>query len=173
MEQNIYTQTTKNKEFPYGSKNAITAIKRNRTFIKPYRTLKNGYTRRFHQFKYKPFFKTNVCTKCNKKTCKICNYVKITNSLNINNYIFPIMSDTNCLAKGIIYIIGCKRCNTYYIGESERTAEKRLSEHLRNILKFKNDIYKTLVHYDSQSEVAIHFNCSFHILNLSFAILQF
>ena len=74
----------------------------------------------------------------------------------------------------IIYLIACHDCNKYYIGESKRKACLRLSEHLKNILIFKNNIKNAVMNFNKQSEIAIHYNCSKHILNknLTFYILD-
>jgi len=104
------------------------------------------------------------------KYCKICPFVKKTNSLKTKNCIFPIVSNCNCKSKGIIYVIGCNRCKIYYIGESERSAEKRLSEHIKDTQNFKYNLTKALENYDKQSEFAIHFNRSFHIFKEDFEI---
>ncbi len=123
-----------------------------------------------HGFKNKTLEKVFFCNKCEDKYCKICPFVKKTNSLKTKNYIFPVVSNCNCKSKGIIYVIGCNRCKIYYIGESERSAEKRLSEHIKDTQNFKYNLTKALENYDKQSEVAIHFNRSFHNFKEDFEI---
>ena len=56
--------------------------------------------------------------------------------LNINEYMLPVLSDSNCNSTGVIYIIFCEKCNVYYIGESERKANSRLKEHIKSIYDF-------------------------------------
>ena len=123
-----------------------------------------------HGFKNYNLFKKYLCTNCRDIGCNICNFVKKTNFLKIKNYVFPILSDCNCNSKGIIYLIACNRCNMYYIGESQRTAKKRLYEHVKKIVLFKNDLAKAIGNLDKESELAIHFNCSFHNLNEDFEV---
>ena len=65
--------------------------------------------------------------------------------IKINNFIF----NSTCSSFGVIYIIACKRCNKYYIGETKRTAFKRFSEHLKNILSFRINIDKSLINYEN------------------------
>jgi len=117
-----------------------------------------------HGFKIKNLIKKYDCTKCNTVGCNICIYLKENNCLRIKNYVFPVLSECNCLSIGIIYILICKRCNVYYIGESQRIANKRLTEHVKKIVNFNNDLDKAIGNLDRQSEIGIHFNCSFHNL---------
>ena len=117
-----------------------------------------------HGFKQVKLTEKHYCNKCNTIGCNICIYLKETFGLIIKNYVFPILSDCNCLSRGIIYLITCKRCNIYYIGESQKIANKRLFEHIKNILNFNHDLDRAICNLDKQSEVAIHFNCSPHTL---------
>ena len=50
----------------------------------------------------------------------------------------------------------------YYIGESKRTVTDRISEHIRNIKRFKRNIFDSLINMSSQSEIALHFNETGH-----------
>merc|ERR1712105_399703 len=36
----------------------------------------------------------------------------------------------DCQTKNLIYLISCKKCQTQYVGETARTLQSRISEHL-------------------------------------------
>ena len=57
-----------------------------------------------------------------------------------------------------MYIIKCNICNIYYIGETSKKAKERINEHLNNIKNFKKNLRKSLSNFNSQTEIAIHFN---------------
>ena len=126
-----------------------------------------------HGFKNK--IKTSIFYnyKCDNPHCDTCKYLIKTSSIRIKNFLFPILSDSNCNSSGIIYIIACNKCQKYYIGETRRTAKKRFSEHLKNILDFKHNIFNSIRNLSRKSEIAIHFNCSKHsFCDLNYYILK-
>jgi hypothetical protein len=100
--------------------------------------------------------------KCNKTECKTCKYTEKSYYVYYKNYSIPIQSNSNCDSLGIVYIIKCKKCNIFYIGESYRSARTRISDHLYSIKKFSKNIRKSLVNFEKCSEVSIHFNISGH-----------
>jgi hypothetical protein len=61
----------------------------------------------------------------------------------------------NDLDKPGIYKITCSHCDKIYIGQTKRTIEVRLKEHLAEITKANKDIEKGL-HYHFKSKVAEH-----------------
>jgi hypothetical protein len=82
-----------------------------------------------------------------------------------NNLLLPICINSNCKTKGFIYIIKCGLCPFFfYIGESGRTVEKRMYEHIQDIKNFKP-------FYNSKN-VSFHFNLFGHnyLQHLSFYI---
>ena len=71
--------------------------------------------------------------KC-EKMCTICRYANEIKILILaNGFYFPFFEETNCNSKNVIYLIECKRCQYYYIGETSLEIKKRLSTHLSNI----------------------------------------
>lgn len=76
--------------------------------------------------------------KCKNSICKICKF-SITDRVlyNFKGLPLSIPINSSCNSTNIIYFIHCKKCNTSYIGESGRTALKRISEHLYKIKKLK------------------------------------
>jgi hypothetical protein len=84
-----------------------------------------------HEFKlFKP--KLYSYKKCNVKTCSPCSYANTNAFIKLNDFILPIMNDSSCNSKNILYIINCKLCNCYYIGQS-MSAKGRLKSHVRAI----------------------------------------
>ena len=94
--------------------------------------------------------------------------------LNVDKYMFPVLSDSNCNSMGVIYIIFCENCTVYYIGESERKANARLKEHIKIIYDFGFHLTKSISNLEKKSEVSIHFNKKGHFLekHFKFIIIQ-
>jgi len=108
-------------------------------------------------------------------------YKKLSNDFSLNYHFFncrnlmlPFKSHSTCYSLGIIYIIFCMKCKLFYIGESERSVKKRIGEHINKIIFFKKNIMNSLIDFDRQSEVAIHFNQTGHnyIDNFRFCIFE-
>ncbi len=126
-----------------------------------------------HGHKNKKMIKIFKNFKCNLTGCNTCPYVVEDNKIKINDFLFPFKKSSSCVSSGVIYLISCKKCNQHYIGETERTANDRLSEHIYKINSFKYDLTRSLANLDNLSEVAIHFNKQGHTLNdLAFNILN-
>jgi hypothetical protein len=115
----------------------------------------NISTRLIHERKEKSFhLKTGSCNRCKLDSCNICNFVEETDFIKINNFLFPIQSKSTCTSKGIIYIIFCSFCNTFYIGQSE-CLKDRMYNHIYDIKKFKYP-------FSEFKSVALHFNLKYH-----------
>ena len=80
------------------------------------------------------------CTNCNELNCKCCKFMsKNCKNLNIsNNFSLPILNNNNCCSENCIYILYCKFCNSYYIGETSKSFKIRLNQHINSIKKFKS-----------------------------------
>ena len=68
-------------------------------------------------------------TKCNR--CPICPFVKVGKSVKstASNKTVNINEPVNCQTRNAIYCINCKKCSMQYIGECERSLQKRFSDH--------------------------------------------
>ena len=85
-------------------------------------------------------------------SCKTCPFLNTNYSITLNkSFQLPILSNADCQNVCCIYIIHCKFCNEYYIGQTGRTVHDRIREHIYCIKNKK--IY---------SEVAVHFNLNNH-----------
>ena len=113
-----------------------------------------------HNFKLNKFtrYKTK---KCNLINCKICKFIYARHYIQLNKYSnmkIKLMSNASCTSTNLIYIIICLKCNLFYIGETSETLEKRISQHLNHIKKFK-----PFEKYH-EKEVAKHFRTKGHNL---------
>ena len=98
-------------------------------------------------------FQTKTCRVIN---CETCQYVSNKSYFLLKNFfVLPIKTNSSCLSTNIVYIIECKLCNVFYVGQSSKSANTRIRQHLRAIKNFKPFIKYT-------SEVGYHFNLKGH-----------
>ena len=133
------------------------------------KNLSSIFVNNFNIDKTKKFF----YSKCNKEDCFICR-------LSLNYYyiyhqrlFLPLRSISNCESTGIIYIILCVKCKTFYIGQSQNTVKKRIGEHINSIRRFKKDLNKSIINLESFSETAVHFNETGHNVYDDFKFVVF
>ena len=94
--------------------------------------------------------------KCNLVNCRSCKFFSDKSIINFcEKFSLPILSNSNCKSKFYIYIINCSFCNSFYVGESIQTLEKRLNAHISNIRCFTPFTKE-------YSEVALHFRKKGH-----------
>ena len=106
--------------------------------------------------------------KCNKEKCITCEFSLKYSFIKLNNFYFPMITNSSCDSKGCIYIIVCLLCkNTYYIGETQSIKE-RMSTHRSTINNF--DIYNT---DKNKYEVGYHFALRGHRIKDHFRFLIF
>jgi len=92
---------------------------------------------------------------CSSPKCKTCPF--ICNEVNITSHVsqFEVRKHFTCRSTNLVYLIHCTRCKLMYIGETGRTLNDRISEHISDI------------RYNRDKSVARHFNQSCHsLLNL-------
>ena len=107
-----------------------------------------------NKYNNRSFFKNTIS--CNSLNCITCKFVNSNDYVSLKQHFFiQIQSRCNCESTHIVYIIKCKLCNHFYIGQSEKSARIRLKQHIRAIIKFK-----PYVHYTN--EVGYHFNLKGH-----------
>jgi hypothetical protein len=118
-----------------------------------------------HKFPLPGYSKKNYI-RCYNKKCKTCNYSNFKSFLYLKeDFILPILTNSSCDSKNLIYILFCNYCNFFYIGQTMDIKE-RIYKHLYDI--------KTFVPYSSRStSVSIHFNLRNHCIdNFSFYIFR-
>ena len=110
---------------------------------------------------------------CNDSNC-ICKYsLSFNYFIKCKNFFLPCKANSNCESIGCIYIIKCMKCEVFYIGETSRRVKDRITEHMRSIVSFRNDIINSLINLDSKSETAIHFNKTGHSIENDFKFFVF
>ena len=87
--------------------------------------------------------------KCLKSRCQICPYLVEHQSTKSRNSNAESILDTvvSCDSTHVVYLISCNKCRALYIGETERTLQKRISEHLSYI---DRDVEATGKHFNSK-----------------------
>jgi len=78
--------------------------------------------------------------RCKDNNCSICGFSSEQFYLKANGFILPIMSNSKCTSQGCVYIIKCRKCSVYYIGESGRKVIDRIIEHIQNIKRFQKNL---------------------------------
>ena len=100
-----------------------------------------------------------------KTNCPECPYVQERQSVKKGKYTWSINDQVDCDTENIVYLIQCNKENcqiNIYVGETERKARERISEH-RGYIYRKEKIFAT----------GEHFNQPGHSLaNMKFTILE-
>ena len=68
-------------------------------------------------------------TKCNEPRCGLCKYLKEGSTFDFKGQKFSVTSNMDCTVRNVIYVIKCRGCGEYYIGETTN---------LRNIVTLHN-----------------------------------
>ena len=71
-------------------------------------------------------------TKCKEPRCGLCKRIKEGSTFSFNGHNFTVNSDMPCTVKNVIYIITCRGCGKYYIGETNNL-RKRTTLHNQHI----------------------------------------
>ena len=104
-------------------------------------------------------------SKCNNSKCKHCKFANCSSFIKLKEkFFFPILRNTTCRSKYLIYILYCNCCFNYYIGQT-KDFRKRFNKHKRNILLNIQD--------GKTNKLVNHFSLSNHSLyNLNFFIFK-
>ena len=73
-------------------------------------------------------------------------YVKIHHS----GEVIEIKSPIDCQTEGVLYVISCKKCKKQYLGQSKRSAEKRMVDHLNTVRNNNSTNTPVGVHFRSE-----------------------
>ena len=86
---------------------------------------------------------------CNKRGCKTCQHIKITDTFrsSVTKKSYKVHTSVTCKTKGVVYLIECRKCPKQYVGSTKNALHIRLNGH-------KYDIK----HKKTQKPVAKHFN---------------
>ena len=99
-------------------------------------------------------------SKCSKQNCKICPYSNLNCFIVLNGFYLPILNDSNCESENLVYIINCRLCNYYYVGQTKKI-KRRMRDHLNTC--FFNNTFGGNCHGVSE-----HFNKPGHKLEKDF-----
>jgi hypothetical protein len=93
--------------------------------------------------------------------CKIWKFIYSYEfiSLNNSNIKLNLLNKADCKSTHIIYIIICIKCNLFYVGETEKSLETRIRQHINHIKKFIPFLKYT------NKEIARHFRSGNHKLS--------
>lgn len=76
-------------------------------------------------------------TRCEENRCSSCDTLiigqQITLTVDGNKKVFEIKSNLNCLSINVIYVLICKGCKEFYIGQTGGMFRKRLTLHRQHI----------------------------------------
>ena len=70
---------------------------------------------------------------CSKQGCKACPFLETDTKVCGPRSTFHIRRSFHCQMSNVIYVISCGCCGKLYIGETERSFETRLKDHLSGI----------------------------------------
>ena len=108
-----------------------------------------------------------IYSKCKNSQCLTCSFSLNNNGVETGNFSLPLKRKSSCDSSGIVYIIFCTLCNSFYIGQSSRTVKLRLNEHINGIKRLDRNMDKHV------SDTAIHFTSSNHILEEHFRFVVY
>ncbi len=93
----------------------------------------------------KSYFSNNVGTvsRCESKhNCGCCDYILTGSSFFFSNanITFNIKTDMNCGTKNLLYVLVCKGCDKYYIGQTSLELRNRLASHKSQIKNYQKSM---------------------------------
>ena len=89
---------------------------------------------------------------CGKPSCKTCPFLDKTTRIKARKQTFTVQRSFTCSSTNIVYVIRCTRCGMLYVGETKRTLQERVREHLDYISKHRDQ------------PTGLHFNLPHHSL---------
>ena len=92
--------------------------------------------------------------KCNKP-CVICDYIKPSKEFMSSHTRekFKINGEFTCHTQGVVYLTTCAKCGKQYVGQTGRSLNTRIKEHLCNIRKGEQ---VSGIHYNSPGHLHGH-----------------
>lgn len=127
----IFPEIRKNKSILLRNER-MKKIYDNKTFLKSKRqppNLKKLLTKA--KFTNQPRKQFEV-TRCHEPRCGLCKHLKEGPSFEFKDRIFSVNADMTCTVKNVVYVIECRGCGKYYIGETNNL-RKRITLHNQHI----------------------------------------
>ena len=110
--------------------------------------------------------------KCTKVNCVTCPYLVPGNKVkcSVTGQMIQVNTAVTCTTTNIIYCITCDKCNKQYIGETEKQAGQRFSQHRGYV----NNYHKHLQEGKRTEPTGEHFNLPGHsgVRNMRFQIVE-
>ena len=79
------------------------------------------------------------CKPCMDKKCKTCPFIHTATCITGPSGSFDIKAHFTCKSTDIVYILSCSMCSKLYVGETYRSLDEHLTEHLRSMkLNYNN-----------------------------------
>ena len=75
--------------------------------------------------------------KCGANRCKCCQNLVETKTFMINGKQHVTMNGGTCKSSNLIYGVRCKKCDSWYLGETGMRLHERLNQHRHSIGKFR------------------------------------
>ena len=75
---------------------------------------------------------------CTKAGCKSCPFLSQDTSVRGPRASFTIRRSFTCQSRNVVYAIRCELCDKLYVGETSRTFETRVSEHVADVGRKRN-----------------------------------
>ena len=95
--------------------------------------------------------------RCSKGRCHLCPYTGIQPGeilthvkIHHSGEVIEIKSPIDCQTEGVLYVISCKKCKKQYLGQSKRSAEKRMVDHLNTVRNNNSTNTPVGVHFRSE-----------------------
>ncbi|CAF0972005.1 unnamed protein product [Brachionus calyciflorus] len=80
--------------------------------------------------------------------------------------ILPMFCNATCDSSNVVYIICCIKCMVFYIDETSKCLNVRISQHLNSIKRF-------IPYINTENEVAMHFRKLGHVIYNDFRVCVF
>ena len=107
---------------------------------------------------------------CGQPACDCCPHVHQPASITGPSGCFHIHRHFNCLSSDLVYVLTCTYCNQLYVGETYRTLNERVSEHLRAVrLSYATPVG---IHFNMPNHSVSHVRVTAVWLNTSFSHLR-
>jgi hypothetical protein len=120
-----------------------------------------------HEFRL-PTINRNYYKICDNHNCNTCEFSDTKYFVDcLENFKLPILDHSSCNSENCVYIIHCKLCNSFYIGQTVKIKD-RIYKHLYDIKKFVP--YTSKQHNTS---VSVHFNLRHHNFYRDFKFMIF
>lgn len=72
-------------------------------------------------------------SKCNQPRCGLCDYIVEGSNLKIKNKTFHVKENMDCTVERVLYVLICKGCNEFYIGQTGDKLRNRLTVHKQQV----------------------------------------